>query len=277
MRNRTIFICLFLLLNYASIAQITYEHTYPASGSPSQAIVDLVDIGNNDLKFLYTDYSLNELRIFNLDHSPFATIVVPIQLLNRNEYSIGYVTKSLFDCDSTMFEYAIMSGIYHNNFYVFREDGSLLFQRDSVVPAYCIGCFIGSHDVRPIVNTSNGAKLFLLKADSIGFPQTVDVYSLCGSLPMSTNDLLEDNQVHVKIFPNPGRNEVNFQFELLESLAKYEITIYSPTTEVIFSKIISASDLELNLNTISFSSGSYFFTLKSKNKILQTGKFIIVR
>ena len=128
------------------------------------------DIRIVDFKFLYADYSLNELKILNLDHSLFASITLPIQYINRNKYKIGYVSKALFDCDSTTIEYAIMSGIYVHSFYVYREDGSLLFQKNRMVPAYCIGCFIGSHDVRPIVITPNGAKLFLLKADSIGFP-----------------------------------------------------------------------------------------------------------
>ncbi len=267
---------LFLLLSTSSSAQITYEHTYPYVQGPSGDRIQLADIGGNDFKYIYVDYSTNELNLFNLDHTAYATVSVPITLNNGGEYTIGYVTKSLFDCDTNMFEYAILpGGGGRNNFYVFRQDGSLLFERDSCLAPYGFGEFSGSYDVRPIVNTPAGAKLFLAKADSAGSFQTVDVYSLCGTLPQ---DIIEGNinfESFVKIFPNPGTGQLHFQFQLPDNIRKYELVIYSSSGNIISVEKIIGTSKEYYLDDSQLSSGTYNYTLNSTNKIIQSGKFII--
>src|SRR5947207_8455481 len=107
---KKILICLIMLLTQKTIAQITYEHSYPGANSTAWARLTIINLGNNEYKYFYVDYGTNELKLFNLDHSPYATSNLPITLIDEVHYTVGYVTKSLFDCDSTMFEYAIMPG-----------------------------------------------------------------------------------------------------------------------------------------------------------------------
>ena len=58
-------------------------------------------MGNNGYKYMYIDFQANQLKLFNLDHSPYSTTNVPVSLVNTGEYTVGYVTKALFDCDPT--------------------------------------------------------------------------------------------------------------------------------------------------------------------------------
>jgi hypothetical protein len=271
---KKVFTLLWIIINNTLSAQVIYEHSYPSSYTPSEALLNLIDIGDSQYKYTYTDYSTNELKLFNLDHSPFSTISIPVQLINQNEYWVGYITKSLFDCDSSNLEYAIMSTIFKNNFYIYREDGNLIFRQDSTVPAYCIGCFAGSHDLRPIVNTPNGAKLFLLKSDTSGFPPTVDVYSLCGTLTQFSMTSLSEISSYVKVFPNPTSGQIYFRFDLLD-LNDCELNIYDTSGNIVQNISLNSLSNELHLNVHQFNSGQYYFTLKSKNKMLQNGKFII--
>lgn len=268
---------LFLLLSVSLYGQITYEHTYPFVNGPSMARIQLVDIGNNDYKYIYSDYLTNELKIFNIDHTPFLTIAVPISLIDHNEYNIGYVTKSLFDCDTTMIEYAIMAGQYRRNFYIYRQDGTLLFQRDSTLAPWCFGCFNGSSDVRPIVNTPSGTKLFIAKADTMGFVNTVDVYSLCGSLPQDIFDFKPASNQVINVFPNPSKNQIQFQFQFHDNFRNYELVIYNSTSNVLKTVKLINSTNEYILDNSLFSSGLYYYSLNSENMVIESGKFIIAK
>ncbi len=273
---KRIVIGLLILINSKSNAQITYEHTYPGPGSVTQSRpLQMINMGNNDFKYAYVDYSTNELKLFNLNHTPYITISLPIPLINSGEYVVAYVTKSLFDCDTTMFEYAIMpQSNSSNNFYVYRQDGTLLFERDSTLAPYCFGCFSGSYDIRPIINSPSGAKLFLLKADTTGNLLTEDVYSLCGTLPDDAIEMDALSSTFVKVYPNPTTEEINFEFDFPSNIQDYELVIYNSSVQVVKIIEIYGATKKYNLENSGLSSGLYFFTLKTEKKILQTGKFV---
>lgn len=148
---------LFLLLTTSSFAQVTLEHTYNIQLGNWMYYTDL---GNNNYKYLAVDSYNDKFSLYNLDHTPFMlNIQTPISLLPSG-FSVGYVTSSLFDCDSTNIEYVLTSTVPTEPFYVYRTDGTLLFQKDSVVAFWCFGCF-GGISAHPIFNTPAGAKLLL--------------------------------------------------------------------------------------------------------------------
>lgn len=60
MKKLTIY--LLLLLPFLSNAQIIFEHTYPGPNSISQNRLQLVNLANNEFKYIYTDYSRMSLR-----------------------------------------------------------------------------------------------------------------------------------------------------------------------------------------------------------------------
>lgn len=277
--KKIIFITLFAFVMNAK-AQITYEYTYYGTDSIGAATggLQLANIGNNDYKYVYVDYVTNQLKLSNLNHTPYLTISIPVTLINPGAYNVGYVTKSLFDCDTNMIEYMIMPQANSSrNTYIYRQDGTLLFQRDSTMPPYCFGCFTGSYDVRPIRNTPAGAKLFLMKRSTNGNLPNVDVYALCGTLPEGAMELDATSASYVKVFPNPATGETYFQFDFPSNTEKYELNIYNSTGQVIKTIKIPTATEKYRLDDTPLSSGLYFFTLKTENKVLQNGKFIITK
>jgi hypothetical protein len=205
-------------------------------------------------------------------------VSVPVPLVGNGEYTIGYVTKSLFDCDTNMIEYAIISpNNWRNNFYIYREDGTLLFQRDSTLAPWCLGCYSAAYDIRPIVNTVSGAKMFLAKANNLGFFLTVDVYTLCGELPENPNGIQEQQFSPVKVFPNPTKDEIKFQFDFPGNILPYSLILYSSDLKVV-NRIKLNPDMNNYLLDVShMSSGIYFFSLHSDTKEIQNGKFVVTK
>jgi len=268
---------LIILLNHKTDAQINYEHSYPGPNSPAFSRLVIINLGNNDYKYFYFDYNLNQLKLFNLDHSPYSTVIPPFPLINEGTYTIGYVTKSLFDCDTNMFEYAIMPGDGTKNFYIYRQDGTLLFERDSTIAPWCFGCFNASYDFRAISNTPSGAKLFLLKADSSGALMAFDVYSLCGTLPEDVINLEAASNTFVKVFPNPAIGTTDFQFDLPGNIKKYELNIYNSAAEKIKTIRIQNATEKYHLDGNDLSSGLFFYTISADSKVLQNGKFILIK
>ncbi len=272
-------LCFAFLFTTASVkAQITLEHTYPGPSGPPQSRPIVINMGGTDgYKYMYTDYLTNQIKLFNLNHTPYSTVNVPIPLIDEGEYTIGYVTRSLFDCDSTMFEYAILPGNWRNNFYIYRQNNSLLFQSDSTVAPYCFGCFSGSNDVRPIYNTPEGAKLFLYPADSLGNFRYTEIYSLCGTLPTNAEVIDASSSLHIKVFPNPTAMEINFEISPPNNFEKFELVIFDITGNEQKRESIRTGNNKITLDISTLSNGTYIYSLVSKGKTQESGKFIITK
>lgn len=253
-----------------SNAQITYEHTYtivPGIESPF-----LTDLGNNNYKWVLYNYYNDNFSLYNLDHSPYLlNIPLGFSSDSGHVYAIGYITNSLFDCDSTNIEYAIMAYNPRDTlqFAVYRTDGTLIFQKDSVTIPYAYGFNNGSIEIHGIVNTNEGAKMTLFN-----FWGDFFVYSLCGTLP---TDIKEINQTgsFVKVSPVPSSNRVNFSIHSPGNMEKYELIIFDTEFRTLQKIPVSGIKSEAYFNAENISSGTYYYSLQSNSKVFQTGKFII--
>jgi hypothetical protein len=252
-------------------SQITLEQQYIVAGNK---LFYITDIGNNDYKYVIMDTS--GFSMYNLDHSPYLLNFVPPVPLGQppSYYEVAYISKSLFDCVSTTLEYVLENGNYPANFYIYRTDGTLLFEGDTVTGPYGIGLLDGSLYQKPIVNTPDGAKLFLFGRDVDGHPDTMSVYSLCGTLPESVSEIPLDNS-YVQVFPNPANAIVNFQINPPNNQEKFKLTIYNSLFQKVDEAIILGKDYQLDLRKKPLSSGTYLFDLKTEEKVFQIGKFII--
>ena len=264
------------LISIKAIAQITFEQSYPGPNSPAWARLQLINMGNDEYKYLLVDFPANNFTLYNLDHTQYIQVPVPVQLINEIENNIGYVTRTLFDCDSSKFEYAVLPQNGNHVFCIYREDGTLLFQRDSTVAPYCLGCFGAAYDVRPIQSSPAGAKLFLSKNSPTGY-MTTDVYSICGQLPVSDFEISSGFNSYVKIFPLPATGIVNFEFDFPSNTGKYEMEIFNASGQPLNSFEIPGYQKRFSFSERYLSPGLYFFTIKTENRTIQNGKFIIAK
>jgi hypothetical protein len=268
-----------LLKQSACISQVNLEHDYLMDGE-----FFLTNLGNNDYKYVLFDSYDSKFSLYNLDHTPFLlNIQIPLQVWDSIEqvsYQLGYITKTLFDCDSSTIEYAMMLNTphpdKHPNTGIFRTDGSLIFSKDTVGTMFCVGCGSGSYEIHPIMNTPAGAKMYFFTHDSIGMTHVL-VYGLCDVLPETIVETDQSSFSYVKVYPNPSTHYVRFDIILPSNFEEYELSILNSNFQVIKSEVINGLKTQVILDDELLSSGTYFYLLQRKNKVFQTGKFIIKR
>jgi hypothetical protein len=265
-----------------SWTQFTLEHTYHRSlVQPIGQEFFLTNLGNENYKYVMYDYDSTKFHLYNLDHTPFM-LNISTQVLNDpasgTYYHLGYITTELFDCDSTNIEFAMMLNTprpaAHPNFGVYRTDGTVLFSKDTVGTIFSVGMGSGSYEMHPIMKTPEGSKLLLF--NETGPIDNIFVYSLCGTLPtqIKTHDIQNN---FVKVFPNPGFNEVGFEISNPNHSEKVELVIFNSVLVKIKTIQIRDANSIVYLNDDSIVAGTYFFTLQSRNNVYQTGKFIIAK
>ncbi len=276
MKTKILIIAGILLLNMTSIkSQIILEHTLDSVTTGGQFYC--TDLGNNDFKYVFLDSAINGFHLYNMDMTPYMTVHVPVAGNMVIDYTAIYITKTLFDCDSTNIEY-VYEAPYDNNkaFYVIRTDGTILLQVDSANGPYCFGCYGGAIDIKPIIKSSDGTKLFVQKRNT-QYGTGLLIYALCGTPPEGIYDFSEHNKSFVKIFPNPTNNELNFEIIPPNNQEEFQLVIYDVDAREQKRQSLALSQNKYSLDVSNLSSGTYFYSLVSKRKNYQSGKFIIAK
>lgn len=263
------------LISLGASAQITLEQTFDSVQYGRDFYI--TDIGNNNSKYVFIDTASNSFSLLNLDGSPYVTgIATPDPIMP--DYTVAYVTNSLFDCDSTTIEYAFMSYLNWNRpFRVLRTDGTILLQVESARGPVCYGCVAGTKEITPIVNTQEGAKLVLFQGLGPGVTRNF-IYDLCGTLPVSNSILdLTGSEVMVKIYPNPAANVVIFEVVSLTNMSDCTLAVVNSQGQTVLSRVVHGQTDNIQIGTDQFSEGQYLYTLSTSNRLLYSGKFVVNR
>lgn len=260
-------------------AQITLDTIIPTNGFYMGYTFNIVQISQSETKYFYADTTANTFNLYNMDWTPFMTNVsVPLPFNFSNYgYQCLYITRTLFDCDSSNIEYLYTSptGPIDRKLFVVRTDGTQLLMLDSSFCQYCFGSCLGGSDwVKPIVNTSSGAKMFVVETPS---SSDISIYSLCGSLPTDIFDFSQGQKLFVKIFPNPTASTLTFQINPPDNINEYQLVLLDNNAKEVKRQKINSSTGNFTIDVSNFSGGTYYYTLCTKDKAYQTGKFIIAK
>jgi hypothetical protein len=276
---KKVLFALMLLISINSKAQITLDFTVDSTWYGY--LFYATKISDNETKYVFLDTTSNTFSLYNLDMSPFMTnISVPSPLFFNGWFHIMYITRSLFDCDTSNIEYLYASqNSGANPLRVMRTDGTVLLQVDTAVGPYCLGCPGGTTLLRPILTTESGTKLLTMWAggSSTGH-RPVSVYSLCGNLPLNSEmyEFPDDEMAdYIQIFPNPSSMQLNFKINLPDNIYSYELILLNSNSQEVHRKKLGTSESNFSIDVRNFSSGTYYYSLASKNRILKTGKFIL--
>ncbi|MDB5283272.1 MAG: hypothetical protein JWO06_2347 [Bacteroidota bacterium] len=237
-----------------------------------------VQISVNETKWFFADTLHNTFSLYNMDFSPFLTNIAlpePFAMTSANAMQVLYISRTLFDCDSSNIEYAYYSpdGI-GKPFKVLRTDGTVLFQLDSANGPYAYGANLGGTDlIRPIINTSDGAKLILQKSTSL----QKFIYSLCGSLPTGVFDFRDQTISYIKAFPNPASQTVNFKITVPDNMGVYELIIRDGNGKGVNHIKGYGANSEISIDVSNYSAGAYFYALATENRLYKSDKFIILK
>lgn len=277
-RGILLIIIMFTFLNSDCInAQVIFEHEVDSLDLDTGFKV--VWLNQNESKYYFVDTLNNSFSLYNMDFTPFVLNISVPEPFNSAQYGfqVLYITYTLFDCDSSNIEYVYTAPFDGDKpFRVMRIDGSVIFQRDSINSTYCFGCRGGSDDIRPIVNTSSGTKLFL-QTFKLGYSQ-IFIYSLCGSLPTKTTEMsvLSEEGISLNLFPNPSTGIVNLDIQVPANLktAELDFLIFNNYGQILKVSKIKNKDLHA-IDVSYFQNGIYFYKIISKNNSYHVGKFII--
>ena len=262
---------LFALIQTMAFGQITLENTYPNAASNTQKDFGVTKLDSSTYMYYYVDYSNSMFTLYNLNHSVYQTVTIPVTYTN-NIYNIQHITKSLFDCDPSNIEYALM---YHDNsnfplsinyVKIYRTNGAQIFNADSSKAVNCVGCASLYNNF--IVNTPNGTKMILRHENG-----SVKVFGLCGILPtlitkLNTEELLSNP------FPNPTNNLITIPYSLPNNEKSGTIKIYDINGKEIKSFIVDSNFTNITLTTSELVSGTYYYNLTTSKGYSDTKKII---
>lgn len=267
-------------------AQMTLEGTYTAS--PGTSFVMLIQLDSADYKYARFNTGNEQFTLYNLNHSLFMTINIPVPFIAPDSmYSVAYVTRSLFDCDTSNIEY--MLSYYGNaNFnsypkktYLIRTNGTILQTIDSAwFMNNLTGWTYGAYDNKPVVNTPTGAKLLLRHFDG-----SSKVYSLCGYLPCGVcgngetmNGVTENTETMMGLpYPNPTTSIITIPYALPANENMGTLKIYDITGKEIRSYTVDRSFTSITLSTSELASGTYYYQLYTPGGTADVKKVIKVK
>lgn len=266
-----------LLKQSVCVAQITLVAQIDSSAYGF--LWQMVQISSTETKYCFKDTVNNTFSLLNMDFTPFiANILVPEPWASFTPeyYEAYYITRDLFDCDTSNIEFVFAAPLTFNKpFRILRTDGTELFRLDSAIGLYCSGdCGNGGSDIlSPITNTSASARMVLTKINS---GNEVDyIYSLCGSLPMQVFDFSGISKSYVRIFPNPTAGVLTFQLNLPDNRNEYELVILDSQGKELKRENVNTRGRVFSVDVKDFDNGPYIYSLCTKYKIYQNGKFII--
>ncbi|MBW8049187.1 MAG: T9SS type A sorting domain-containing protein [Cytophagales bacterium] len=258
-----------------SNAQITLEQSYADNQGLS-----IIKLENSGHKYLQYDLTNQIVKLYNLDHSIFKTILLPTLQPATQNLSISYISENLFNTDNLIEilcwkrNWQPTSWIVGGSVKIINENGSVVFLQDSmVVVEQRSTTFYGYNDKSSFIyNTTNGTKLILYsyKTNDEGFK----VFSLPGTLMASIKNINSDNLEDKFVFPNPANSNITIPYELTESSFAI-LTIYDTNGKEIQNLKIDKTFKNVFVDVSKFQNGVYLYTIKNEAKLISNGKFIV--
>lgn len=268
--KKSALITVFILSSIIVNAQIVLENTYP-SGGFVQNNLTIVKLSSSGYKYSLVDTTNKQLTLYNLNHSVFKTITIPVQSLTS--YFVLYISETLFDTDPSDIEYLVFPGISAFNLRIFDETGATLFSLDSAtLSGY--NAWLGYN---PIFNTDSGTKMMLIANDGNR------VYSLPGTLQASstTTDNYNLNKLNKTSlsypYPNPSNNFTTIDYKLPEGINHGEIVIYNIQGKEIKRYKVDKTFDHLRISAYELPAGNYYFNLRTSRGISEGKKMIVIK
>ena len=265
-----------LFIAVFSFGQI--EEITEIEGNSYEVRVLLID---HDMpKILVYEPSENHFDLYNEDYTLYRSVDIPYDYVGSAQYNMFYVTRSLFDCDTTNVEYLISwSGQTQQWTKVIREDGTELLSEEGVVnTAYNITV----SESNGIVSGPNGS-LLRLEGGFWGSPLS-RIFHLCGQLPQNYSrmdstmtGLTEVDQPldQLKLYPNPSDSQINIDYDL-EGKKKGVLEIYNMEGQLIEQKNLGDFFDKVMLDVSEYTSGTYIVKIQTDNGEVLSEQFIKV-
>jgi len=241
-------------------AQVTLEQTYNHSGT-------LTEISEDEYKYFIMDVPLEQCRIYNLDHTLYKSINLPIPE-GYFLYDLKFVTRNLFNND----EKIELLYIYHK---------VELINSQSV---YTYGLRVINESGSELLNLSDGAYAEVQMADSIPKLLTwqyiwydyyylvyTNVYTLGGS---SSKSAIMAESKPIKLFPNPVNEEVVIELAQDNTLSDGSLLISDMQGREVLRQPVLAGIRKFAVHTGTLPPGTYIVQVENGNGISPGKKLV---
>lgn len=239
-------------------AQISLENTYNAGSTG--ASLTIIDLANSGKKYMMTDVTSGNIKLYNLNHSLWKTINFPTIAGFSPIYPYN-VSEHLFNLDNQIEVLMVYMNTSTNpatlQTRIFNEVGTTVAD-------------FPNRNFHNIVDAgANGWKLLLTDGNL-----TREVYSVPGtSSNLGINDDNEISTSELLAYPNPGSTVLNIPYELNNG-GNGQITIYSSTGQIIESFTVDSNFNNLVLDISNYGIGSYYYQVSSNGILSSTIPFV---
>lgn len=255
------------LLAITMRGQITLEHTYGSPNNKSYLQSYMVNLATAGLKYAFIDGKYFVLNLYNLDHSIYKSINLPVPTGTNYIFSgINAISEGLFNTDSKiecMFSYFnVTPGQQAYYMRIVNESGTSIFQIDR---ARC-----------QIVNTKPGqpggwkiiALIDTLNKAAIGNEKS-EVYALPGDMPSqappSTGTGIGGDAMGAMImqpYPNPSQDKITIPYVIPMGQTS-SLSIHDMNGKLIRQYNINSNFNSLEISTTDLTPGTYFYSIAS--------------
>lgn len=260
--KKTFLFLVFILSFYFGKAQINFETEYGHSGIYTKLAI-------SGYKFYLMDVGLSQCRIYNIDHSLWKTIDLPVPKYNYL-YDIKFVSENLFTMDNKVclayiyYFYDEVTMVYSYTAKVLKEDGTELLD----IP--------GANYLTAISLEENGTKLLAYVYDyALSYYPKTRVYNLPGDLLSASDEEGISSFGLNNPFPNPAGEFTNVPYELPVGQFEGMLTISDLNGSVVDTFRIDNNFKSLHLSTVNYKKGTYLYYVTAGNYISETKKLIV--
>lgn len=273
------FLFAFVAICLGANAQITLKYTYDTASTLFEnnqlmiinfAVSGELYVNINRVGKYISIYDLNHSLVKKTDCSGFPLTG------DTNFGEVLYLSQNLFSTDSKIdfiYMYSDINGYDYTQIY--NEDGTLLFQADSMAPIVDVNVI---QQQFPIYNTSQGTVMILSKQ----FGMLANVYSLPGTLPSgiqeANNQLIAMQAGNVSnAYPNPNNGSAKIDYSLPPGVNEGEIVFYNLMGNEVKRFKVDRTFNTLLISTKDIEAGTYFYQLQSTGENSGGKKMVVIK
>lgn len=286
MKNQIVFLFLSLFCS-ALYSQITYEATYNQTSGGKTYLLGKIKLNQNTTKYLSVNYleTMDNIAynitytLYNLNHSVYKTLpIITDKFSDPFGKGIPFsIQENLFNTDENIeIAYFARDNYGRTNFKVIDENGTLLFERDSV-ESFTSDNYrynnLYNLQVKGVFNTEDGTKLILIRY----YPYGKEIYSLGGTVINNSISNFNADDELISLSPNPSVNYTKITYKLPENENRGEILIFDNQGNEIKRFIVGREFSDLLISTNDLPPGTYIYSLFAGDKLIDNQKSIIIK
>ncbi|HYV95363.1 MAG TPA: T9SS type A sorting domain-containing protein [Chitinophagales bacterium] len=275
-----------IAVSLSANSQITFQQTLPYS------YFYHVHFEHAANKLVVVDQTNNQILFFNYNNSLYKTINIPPVIGSGFGYYISYLSEDLFDTDPSTFEFVQLSEsgnapsyVYHTKIY--REDGTLLFSRDTLAMTYSGGSISGPQPDAPIFTRNSSTYMrFSTLGSQVAVTQKSELYKLPGKIfnglaPQErSSSNVSDNASSPNdltfSFPNPSSAQTKIYYQLPQGITLGNLIVYDQNGNRVQQFQVSDVFNYITVSTSDLPAGTYTYSIEAANEIIKGESIVVI-